>query len=169
MSPVERLRVADEMFVEAWFVLDSEVVFIDPSTSRLKPGDVVLIPTLPPVVKILPIVLLFPTAAKSVLARTTPAETLVSTRLVDVMFTAVNVPATYKLLVKVILAAVMSVVETPAFRYAMPPTRALPPTPTPPLTTSAADVTAEASFVPVMETFSSAKVSPLNDNCLSPR
>lgn len=126
--------------------------FMDPFTSKLNPGELVLIPTLPPVVKMLPTVLLFPTAAKRVLARTTPADTFVSTRLVDVILTAVKVPATFKFPDKVMFAAVMSVVETPALRYAVPPTRTLAPTPTPPLTTSAADDIPVASFVLETET-----------------
>jgi len=145
------------------------LAFIDPLTSRLNPGEVVLIPTFPPVVKILPTVLLLPTAARRVLARTTPAETLVSTRFVDVILTAVKVPATYRFCDKVILAAVISEVEIPELKYPVPPTRAFPPMPTPPLTVKAPDVVFVDSLVPLTEICSKANVSPLNDNCFSPR
>ncbi len=64
-----------------------------PLTSKLNAGDVVLIPTLPPVVKIFPIVLLFPVAVNVPVINATPAVRLVSNMLVVVIFTAVKVPA----------------------------------------------------------------------------
>lgn len=54
-------------------------------------------PTLPPVVKMLPIVLLFPSALSDDVTRIDPAETFVSSKFVVVTLTVVSVPATTKL------------------------------------------------------------------------
>ncbi len=64
-----------------------------PLTSRVYAGAVVAIPTLPPVVKMLPIVLLFPIAAKVPVTNATPAVIFVFKKFVEVILTAVNVPA----------------------------------------------------------------------------
>jgi hypothetical protein len=91
--------------------MTAERAVICPFTSRALTGALVLIPTLPPVVKMLPIVLLVPTAERFVLTRTTPADTFVSTRFVDVMLTTVRVPATSKFPDKLIFPPVIVVAE----------------------------------------------------------
>ena len=68
-----------------------------PFTSNVKLGDVVAIPTFPPVVNMLAIVLLFPIADNALDASITPADIFVFVILVDVMFIVVKVPPTTKL------------------------------------------------------------------------
>jgi hypothetical protein len=108
-------------FVDVIFVAFSKpvVMLVEPRvplTVRVNAPDEVLIPTFPPVVKILPIVLEFPVAENEVLANTTPADTFVSTKLVEVILTTVKVPATFKLPDKWALAPLMVV----AFNNAAP-------------------------------------------------
>jgi hypothetical protein len=68
-----------------------------PFTSNVYAGAVVPIPTFPPVVKIDPIVLLFPIALKLVPTNTDPADIFVSTKLVVVILTTVRVPPIFRL------------------------------------------------------------------------
>ena len=83
-------------------VLNNEAVVTNveksplPVTSNVNAGTVVLIPTFPPVVNILPIVLLFPVADNKVLAKTIPPDIFISTKLATVRLVTVKVPATFK-------------------------------------------------------------------------
>ena len=86
------VKLLDEMLVAS--IVEKLPV---PLTSNVNAGAVVAIPTFPPVVKILPIVLLLPIALKFVPTITVPVLIAVSTKLVVVIFTTVNVPATFKL------------------------------------------------------------------------
>lgn len=83
-----------------------------PVTSRRYCGAVVLIPTFPPVVKMLPIVWLLPLAVSVVSMNIDPADTYVSSKFVVVTFTVVRVPATTKLPDKLTLPPVNVVAET---------------------------------------------------------
>lgn len=106
-------KLADETNVDA--TRDDVVTLVEnlapPTISKVAPGEVVLIPTLPPVVKIDPIVLLFPTAVKFVLTSKAPADTLVSIKLVVVILTVVIVPPMTRLPERFILAPVNVVPE----------------------------------------------------------
>jgi len=92
-------KLAEDTLVEAITdpVVKPDVTRIVPLTSNVYAGAVVAIPTFPPVVKIFPIVLLLPIALKFVPTITVPVLIAVSTKLVVVIFTTVNVPATFKL------------------------------------------------------------------------
>jgi hypothetical protein len=131
VAPVERIATAALTLVptneervafvpRTLVVLNKPVVMlVEPSvplTVRVKLGAVVPTPTFPPVVKMLPIVFEVPTAEREVLAKTTPADTLVSTKLVEVILTTVRVPATFKLPDKWALAPLIVV----AFNRAVP-------------------------------------------------
>jgi hypothetical protein len=83
-----------------------------PLTDNASLGLVVLIPTFPLVVKIVPTVLLFPVAAKAVVILAIPAVIFVSTKFVDVIFTTVRVPPTFKFPDKLKFAPVIVVAES---------------------------------------------------------
>ena len=113
------LKLAVERFVTSALVITApaavnpvDITLVKlpvPATSSANCGLVVLIPTFPPVKKILPIVLLFPETDKLDPTNIDPTDIFVSTKLVVVMFVIVSVPDTVKLPDKLKLPPVMAV------------------------------------------------------------
>lgn len=105
-----------------------------PFTSNVYAGAVVPIPTFPPVVKIDPTVLLFPTALKLVPTNNDPADMFVSTKLVVVILTTVRVPPIFKLpdkltdppdIVVALINELDTVVNDPSVEYTDPDVKAV--------------------------------------------